>query len=527
MVGDRIRPLLEFARGAELERREEIERRKMAHDVFICHSAKDKTTADAVCAMLESSGIRCWIAPRDVTAGMEWSECIIDAIEECRVMVLVFTTNANESSQIRREIERAVNRGVAILPLRIEDILPGRALEYFIGNVHWLDAMTPPLESHLNNLAGTVKILLGRLPLHAAPIPHPGVIPQAEIPQAETVTPKVEWGVPVRPREVEKSAAEILRETPARRIEPPQIISTPTPPPEPIRQPTVETRASAVATAAKVADTGKLKRPIGVMVVAALNLIFAGLMALSLSTSGEYERDKYGVWFVLLAISAAAASYGLFKLKQWGQILGIVLPCAGIVWLISAIPDAFREATGVLAWLGLLVLFGGIVWYLVMRATRVAFGGTARGAANIGAVASATTAERNSSSELFAKGMGRRPRAVLAIAILSFVEAGIWVIPITQALSHNRTAPEDFGALLLVCAAAAIGFGLIRLMRWARLLKVVVALVDAVLMIHVAQDAFREGGSGELSWIGIFIYVIWSALYLFTPQVRRAFQKVA
>ena len=145
----------------------------MAHDVFICHSAKDKTTADAVCAMLESNGVRCWIAPRDVTPGMEWSECIIDAIEECRVMVLVFTTNANESGQIRREIERAVNRGVAILPIRIEDILPGRALEYFIGNVHWLDALTPPLESHLQNLAGTVKLLLGRLPQHGvAPSPH-------------------------------------------------------------------------------------------------------------------------------------------------------------------------------------------------------------------------------------------------------------------------------------------------------------------------------------------------------------------
>jgi TPR repeat protein len=136
----------------------------MAHDVFICHSAKDKTTADAVCAMLEANGVRCWIAPRDVMPGMEWSECIIEAIEECRIMVLVFTAHANESPQIRREIERAVNHGVAILPLRMEDILPGRALEYFIGNVHWLDALTPPLESHLKNLAGTVKVLLGRLP---------------------------------------------------------------------------------------------------------------------------------------------------------------------------------------------------------------------------------------------------------------------------------------------------------------------------------------------------------------------------
>ena len=52
----------------------------MAHDVFISHSAKDKVTADAVCAMLESEGVRCWIAPRDVLPSMEWSEAIIDAM---------------------------------------------------------------------------------------------------------------------------------------------------------------------------------------------------------------------------------------------------------------------------------------------------------------------------------------------------------------------------------------------------------------------------------------------------------------
>ena len=134
----------------------------MAHDVFISHSAKDKVTADAVCAMLESEGVRCWIAPRDVLPSMEWSEAIIDAIEECRIMVLVFTANANDSPQIRREVERAVNRGVAILPVRIEDVLPGKGLEYFIGNVHWLDALNPPLEAHLKSLAGTIKILLAR-----------------------------------------------------------------------------------------------------------------------------------------------------------------------------------------------------------------------------------------------------------------------------------------------------------------------------------------------------------------------------
>jgi hypothetical protein len=142
----------------------------MAHDVFISHSAKDKVTADAVCAMLESEGVRCWIAPRDVLPSMEWGEAIIDAIEECRIMVLVFTANANASPQIRREVERAVNRGVAILPVRIEDVLPGKGLEYFIGNVHWLDALNPPLEAHLKSLAGTIKILLARSASGTAPV---------------------------------------------------------------------------------------------------------------------------------------------------------------------------------------------------------------------------------------------------------------------------------------------------------------------------------------------------------------------
>jgi hypothetical protein len=36
----------------------------MAHDVFISHSSEDKPAADAVCAILEESEVRCWIAPR-------------------------------------------------------------------------------------------------------------------------------------------------------------------------------------------------------------------------------------------------------------------------------------------------------------------------------------------------------------------------------------------------------------------------------------------------------------------------------
>jgi Tol biopolymer transport system component len=136
----------------------------MAHDVFISYSARNKTAADAACMVLESQGIRCWIAPRDVLPGVEWGECIIDAIGQARIMVLIFSADADASPQIRREVERAVNHGVAILPLRIEDVQPSKALEYFLSNVHWLDAWTPPLEAHLKQLAGTIQVLLKRMP---------------------------------------------------------------------------------------------------------------------------------------------------------------------------------------------------------------------------------------------------------------------------------------------------------------------------------------------------------------------------
>ena len=132
----------------------------MGFDTFISYSSQDKTAADAVCAVLEQAGIRCWIAPRDIRPGGEYGGAIIEAIDQCRVMVLIFSSSANNSRQIHREIERAVSKGVPIIPVRIEEAVPTKSMEYFLGAIHWLDALTPPLEHHLQRLAETVKALL-------------------------------------------------------------------------------------------------------------------------------------------------------------------------------------------------------------------------------------------------------------------------------------------------------------------------------------------------------------------------------
>jgi len=133
----------------------------MSHDVFISYSSLDRTFAVAACSRLELAGIRCWMAPRDVQPGTDWAASIVKAIQDCRVMLLIFTENANTPGPIWKEIERASHYLKAILPFRVADVTPKEALEFHLSSVHWLDAVTPPLEQHFEALIQEVRRLLG------------------------------------------------------------------------------------------------------------------------------------------------------------------------------------------------------------------------------------------------------------------------------------------------------------------------------------------------------------------------------
>jgi hypothetical protein len=142
----------------------------MTHDVFISHSSRDKKAADAVCARLEQWGRRCWIAPRDIVPGTSYGASILQAINDTKVMVVILSTEANLSRHVIKEVERAVSKGVSVIPFRIEDVLPTKDLEFFLSAAHWLDAITPPIESHLQKLCDSVNALVGVKRLSPAPL---------------------------------------------------------------------------------------------------------------------------------------------------------------------------------------------------------------------------------------------------------------------------------------------------------------------------------------------------------------------
>ncbi|MGX4641446.1 toll/interleukin-1 receptor domain-containing protein [Massilia sp. SYSU DXS3249] len=160
----------------------------MAHDVFLSHSHLDKVFADAICHSLEAHGIRCWVAPRDIRPSEDWAEAIIDALDTARVLVLVFSSNSNGSPQVRREVERAVNKGLHILPLRIEDVPLSKSLEYFISTQHWLDAIDGEFGFYLGQLRDCLSVLLGR-PATGQESGHAVLPPSAPVPPGPPPAP--------------------------------------------------------------------------------------------------------------------------------------------------------------------------------------------------------------------------------------------------------------------------------------------------------------------------------------------------
>ena len=110
--------------------------------IFISYSSKDQKIAETICRALEARGYDCWIAARDVGPGENFQEAIVKALRGARLMLLVFTGNANNSDEIKKEVVLAGRHHVTVVPVRVEDVVPNDALAYEFATRQWIDLFT-------------------------------------------------------------------------------------------------------------------------------------------------------------------------------------------------------------------------------------------------------------------------------------------------------------------------------------------------------------------------------------------------
>ena len=135
-------------------------------DVFISYEHQSKSIADNICAYLESKGVRCWYAPRDVVGA--YADSIVNAIEKCKVFVLILNHNSSESPHVLNEVEMAYNRiiqgNLTLVPFKIDDGTLSKSMEYYVKRLHWIDAVSASLEQAIEQLYKQLIPILGLNP---------------------------------------------------------------------------------------------------------------------------------------------------------------------------------------------------------------------------------------------------------------------------------------------------------------------------------------------------------------------------
>ena len=120
----------------------------MRGHVFISYSTKDVAVANQVVSFLESRGYPCWIAPRNISSGGDYTDMINDAIRDCRALVLVMSSHSVQSQWVKKELATAVSFNRTIIPFRISSVQLTGGLQFLLNNVQWIDATIGPAATH-------------------------------------------------------------------------------------------------------------------------------------------------------------------------------------------------------------------------------------------------------------------------------------------------------------------------------------------------------------------------------------------
>jgi formylglycine-generating enzyme required for sulfatase activity len=130
--------------------------------VFISFASTDAENARRIVASLEASGIRCWLAERDIAPASSYPVAITEAVKHSSAVLLVLTEAANQSPHVAREVEMAFNARRPVLPLRIGGALPSSDLQYFLSRSQWLDVGADLDDEELSRVEGRIRELLER-----------------------------------------------------------------------------------------------------------------------------------------------------------------------------------------------------------------------------------------------------------------------------------------------------------------------------------------------------------------------------
>lgn len=105
-------------------------------DIFISYSSKDREKATKFAEQVRIRGYGIWMDTSSIEAASNWSTQITEALEACRVMILLLSQNSLASKNVANELSVAAQLGKAIIPIELEPVRLSGDFLYHLASIH-------------------------------------------------------------------------------------------------------------------------------------------------------------------------------------------------------------------------------------------------------------------------------------------------------------------------------------------------------------------------------------------------------
>jgi hypothetical protein len=135
----------------------------MAHDIFISYSRHDKTIVMQFYDRLTELGYSIWIDKDGIESGDNFPIIITRAIKKSRCVLFFSSSFSNSSGWVPNEIHLALNKGIPVIPVKLDEADYNEGLELRLSGINFIDYSNPLLREE--QMQRFLRSIQNRFPL--------------------------------------------------------------------------------------------------------------------------------------------------------------------------------------------------------------------------------------------------------------------------------------------------------------------------------------------------------------------------
>jgi CHASE2 domain-containing sensor protein len=121
-------------------------------EVFISYSRKDTDKVVSLVKQLQASGVSVWMDKTGIDGARLWGQKIVEAIEECKVLLLMASSRSFDSDNVLKEVTLASECKKHILPLYLEPVKIPKTIKYQLVGIQHIELFTGADEENYNTV---------------------------------------------------------------------------------------------------------------------------------------------------------------------------------------------------------------------------------------------------------------------------------------------------------------------------------------------------------------------------------------